>query len=264
MRRLVFVLPALALAWACSSSSSDDGGGSGGGDGGPDAVVPPGGGDDGGSSSGADGGGDSGPPEIPLVPPASGTRLKARFDTYASGVSVFKDIFDTTTNEPCYEGVTEDGKTRCVPNALTTPYFSDGGCGTRIAYAYGGACPPTRAQVDLYDPVACTGGTAYYALGAVYTGTVWRNSFAGCVQVTPGPNDVFYSLGSAQPAANFEEVTTQLVPITTGASASVTTAADGLRVWHGALWDPVDGVSASVTLAGDDKPRVLPYTRLTV
>jgi hypothetical protein len=127
---------------------------------------------------------------------------------------------------------------------------------------------PTSARVDQRDPLTCAGGDAIYTLGAKYAGALHIGAPGYCSSAGTSLGTDTYSLGSPIAPTTFAEVTTEQVPIETGAAAVVRTTADGLRVWFGGpdygLYDPVHSFGAAVMKATDSKFRVIPQATLQV
>jgi hypothetical protein len=152
----------------------------------------------------------------------SGTRLRARVQTTADGAKAFYGWYDSQLHTNCYNGWAADGQQRCLPATQAVvggQYFSDAVCATKLATfptAYA-VCSPTIATLGEFETTCGEYGypsyqQRFYALGAVFSGTVYERSGTTCIGDTnktqyPYTGSTFYLVGAEMPPTSFAAFT---------------------------------------------------------
>jgi len=151
----------------------------------------------------------------------SGTRIKAKVTntsiSTADGAkytsSAFAGWYDAARQEDCSPKSAGDGKIRCLPATMNTPYYADAACTAPAALVVTdptpGCSPPQPKYLGVLPPAACpqTGGTRVYRLGPTITTFYSKSSTGTCSGPATSPGLSFYTLGAEVPVTEFAEMT---------------------------------------------------------
>jgi hypothetical protein len=107
---------------------------------------------------------DQGSVSAPTLENKSGARLRHRYAVAEDGAQVALSLFDTKLNTDCAFAEAEDGKQRCLPLAVASPYqldflnavnggaetlYKDSACSDRVAFS--NLCQPATQYIKFSD-----------------------------------------------------------------------------------------------------------------
>lgn len=159
-------------------------------------------------------------PILDPVPEASaaedGTRIVNRYRTTLGGLKTpdsSGQFWDTEREEICRFLPTANGD-RCLPYSpyvdLTIHfYYSDSSCTISLAHQVYGCASPRYASraVSTGTGDSCTPNSTYeyYEVGAIHTGTAYRDSGGTCTETSLNAAITYYAVGARIPDTDFAE-----------------------------------------------------------
>lgn len=145
------------------------------------------------------------PGVTPLRTNHSGSRLKLLIACGDDNSTRTVGWYDSKFKWECTEGITADGKTRCIPSHMSfygDNYFSDENCVSPII-AVDSCGVPAAARIS----VGCERRMQIYRLEVLYTGPVYLRSRDGCAVTGATSGLMFWQVGTEIAPTDFVELT---------------------------------------------------------
>lgn len=181
-----------------------------------------------------------------------GKRLSPEYYSTSDGARQFVSWYDELRKEDCHFGTASDGSLYCLPEALTSTYYSDAGCSRRVVPSPGTDTPTLGA---FRDPTRCPARDRFFTLGPLMkAAAVFVPTAQGCQSA--GTLDTYALQAEVAPSAFFGPVS--VLEEGGRIRASFALAEGGYRQLLGFKDTQLGGECDFGRLAADAAPRCLP------